>query len=183
MATASAFWVAAQANIDSADLEQRFRALSRQFHPTTSTTRHRRAAGGLERSSYLNDAYRRAAADCAVSISTSSRARAKADEAGEQVPALLEEVFALNEELDEVRERRASTHRPRMEGRLERARVRSRPSACARRTGDALSVQWDALVDRGRGSRRQITKRCGSGVLERNYISNLLAGIERELNA
>src|SRR5258707_10777792 len=46
-------------NIDAADLDQRFRALSRQFHPDyfyNATTAERRAS--LERSSYLNDAYR-----------------------------------------------------------------------------------------------------------------------------
>jgi hypothetical protein len=46
-------------NLDGADLEQRFRALSRQFHPDLFLQRHaaeRRAS--LERSSYLNDAYR-----------------------------------------------------------------------------------------------------------------------------
>src|SRR5712691_2434881 len=46
-------------NLDAADLERRFRALSRQFHPDyfyNSTPAERRAS--LERSSYLNDAYR-----------------------------------------------------------------------------------------------------------------------------
>src|SRR4029077_18365477 len=45
--------------IDAADLGQRFRALSRQFHPDyfyNATISERRAS--LERSSYLNDAYR-----------------------------------------------------------------------------------------------------------------------------
>ena len=46
-------------NLDAADLEQRFRTLSRQFHPDyfyNATPAERRAS--LERSSYLNDAYR-----------------------------------------------------------------------------------------------------------------------------
>src|SRR5258706_13709572 len=46
-------------NIDTADLEQRFRALSRQFHPDyfyNAPPAERRAS--LERASYLNDAYR-----------------------------------------------------------------------------------------------------------------------------
>src|SRR2546421_396578 len=46
-------------NIDIADLEQRFRTLSRQFHPDyfyNAPPAERRAS--LERSSYLNDAYR-----------------------------------------------------------------------------------------------------------------------------
>src|SRR5256885_11549940 len=46
-------------NLDSAEIEQRFRTLSRQFHPDyfyNATPTERRAS--LERSSYLNDAYR-----------------------------------------------------------------------------------------------------------------------------
>src|SRR3954471_20371863 len=46
-------------HIDPTDLEQRFRALSRQFHPDffyNADAVERRAS--LERSSYLNDAYR-----------------------------------------------------------------------------------------------------------------------------
>src|SRR5215467_7183781 len=45
--------------IDMADLEQRYRALSRQFHPDyfyNAAPAERRMA--LEQSSYLNDAYR-----------------------------------------------------------------------------------------------------------------------------
>src|SRR6476661_8336254 len=48
-----------QLNLDAAELERRFRTLSRQFHPDffyNATTGERRAS--LERSSYLNDAYR-----------------------------------------------------------------------------------------------------------------------------
>src|SRR5205814_8354998 len=46
-------------NLDMADFEQRFRTLSRQFHPDyfyNATPAERRAS--LERASYLNDAYR-----------------------------------------------------------------------------------------------------------------------------
>src|SRR5262245_1704984 len=46
-------------NLDGNDLEQRFRRLSRQFHPDffyNASPAERRAS--LERSSYLNDAYR-----------------------------------------------------------------------------------------------------------------------------
>ena len=46
-------------NLDAAELERRFRTLSRQFHPDyfyKASPAERRAS--LERSSYLNDAYR-----------------------------------------------------------------------------------------------------------------------------
>jgi hypothetical protein len=46
-----------------------------------------------------------------------------------------------------------------------------------------LSAQWDALVDRGapQADRRATLERLRERVLERNYINNLLAGIEREI--
>src|SRR6202521_391158 len=53
------FGLTRKLGIDSADLDQRFRFLSRQFHPDyfyNATPAERRAS--LERSSYLNDAYR-----------------------------------------------------------------------------------------------------------------------------
>ena len=100
------------------DLEQRFRALSRQFHPDffyNGTTFEKRAS--LERSSYLNDAYRDAApAGCAgssICCKLEGLAASKNErEASRRVsPALLEEVFALNEELDEIRELRETARR------------------------------------------------------------------------
>src|SRR5438874_2529736 len=53
------FGIPRQLTIDPTNLEQRFRALSRQFHPDffyNAPPAERRAS--LERSSYLNDAYR-----------------------------------------------------------------------------------------------------------------------------
>src|SRR3954466_14101468 len=100
-------------NLDAADLEQRFRALSRQFHPDffyNATPAEKRAS--LERSSYLNDAYR-ALRQPASRIEYlleregvwTAADRGEGGGASKQVPStLLEEVFALNEELDEVRE-------------------------------------------------------------------------------
>ena len=48
-----------QLNLDAAELERKFRTLSRQFHPDFfyNASLHERRAS-LERSSYLNDAYR-----------------------------------------------------------------------------------------------------------------------------
>ena len=46
-----------------------------------------------------------------------------------------------------------------------------------------LSEKWDALVDTGAGQadRRAVLAALRERMLERNYINNLLAGIEREL--
>jgi molecular chaperone HscB len=177
-------------NIDTPDLEQRFRALSRQFHPDyfyNATPAERRAS--LERSSYLNDAYRTVRQPIArveYLLQLEGLAPRSPEEAGKQVPpALLEEVFALNEELDEVRERRASgAPDEEWKGRLERARgpIEAKRDAHEEQLRE-LSAQWDALVDRGapREDRRAILEALRERVLERNYINNLLAGIEREL--
>src|SRR4029078_5803439 len=72
------------------------------------------------------------------------------EHASKQVPpALLEEVFALNEELDEVRELRAGGAAPEdWKGRLGSARA---PIDAKRVEHEAqlqeLSRQWDALLD------------------------------------
>src|SRR5712692_3629429 len=101
--------------LNAAELDERFRALSRQFHPDyfyNATPSERRAS--LERSSYLNDAYRtlKQPISRVAYLLELEGVWTVGDHEGagsKQVPAsLLEEVFALNEELDEVRELRAS---------------------------------------------------------------------------
>ena len=100
--------------LDEAALDERFRVLSRQFHPDyfyNATLSERRAS--LERSSYLNDAYRTLKQPISrmaylLEIEGVWTAGDREGVGSKQVPTLLEEVFALNEELDEVRELRAS---------------------------------------------------------------------------
>jgi molecular chaperone HscB len=187
-------------NLASEELERRFRTLSRQFHPDffyNATPAERRAS--LERSSYLNDAYRTLKQPIARVeyllqlegfIATSSdRGVGLEDAAAKQVvpPALLEEVFTLNEELDEIRDLRASGAPADVwKARLERARG---PIERKRDTHEAqleqLSARWDALLDAKAPitERRPVLEALRERVLERNYINNLLAGIERELAA
>src|SRR6185503_1501504 len=105
-----------------------------------------------------------------------------------QVPAaLLEEVFALNEELDEVRELRAGgAPAEEWQARLHAAR---QPIEVKRveheQQLESLSARWDALLESGapEAERRAVLGALRDRVLERNYINNLLAGIERELTA
>ena len=190
-------------NIDAADLEQRYRALSRQFHPDyfyNATAAERRAS--LGRSSYLNDAYRTlkspvsrieyllklegvmGADSSAEARSGSGRAAAEgfsraAGDAQKVPAALLEEVFALNEELDEIREARAGGAPPGdLRTRAERARqpIEAKREAHERDLKE-LAAKWDATGD------REALAALRDRILERNYINNLLAGIERELTA
>jgi len=176
--------------IDAAQLEQNFRALSRQFHPDYfyhATPAERRAS--LERSSYLNDAYRtlrQPISRIEYLLTIEGMPAGGNGEGGKQVPAsLLEQVFALNEELDEVREMRAGGAAPEQwKPRLERARgpIEARRASHAAEL-QTLSDQWDALLDRqaGPGECRPVLAALRERMLERNYLNNLLAGIEREL--
>jgi molecular chaperone HscB len=182
--------VARKLALDIPALEQNFRALSRQFHPDyfyNATPAERRAS--LERSSYLNDAYRtlrQPISRIEYLLEIEGLPAAGNGEGSTQVPAsLLEDVFALNEELDTVRDMRAAGAAPEQWApRLEEARL---PIERRRATHElelqTLSDKWDALVDSGAGEpdRRAVLSALRERMLERNYISNLLAGIEREL--
>jgi len=181
-------------NLDVADLEQRFRALSRQFHPDyfyNATPAERRAS--LERSSYLNDAYRTlrqpvTRVEYLLSLEGMDRRRAEregeAETENKVPPALLEEVFALNEELDTVRELRAAgAPAEQWKSRLQAAREPiERKRAEHEADLEGLFARWDEVVDSGaEDERRQVLYALRERMLERNYIHNLLAGIEREL--
>ncbi len=166
------------------DLEQRYRALSRQYHPDyfyNASAAERRQA--LERSSYLNDAYRTlknpvTRIEYLLRLEGVLDASSGPESERAKVPAgLLEEVFALNEELDEVREMRSGgAPADEWKARLMRAR---QPIDAKRVEHESqleeLSARWDAEGDRA------VLERLRDRILERNYITNLLAGIEREL--
>ena len=100
---------------------------------------------------------------------------------------LLEEVFALNEELDEIRAERASgAAAETWKARLERARAPVDAKRADHESQlDKLSEQWDTAVDANKGAdeRRAVLTALRDRFLERNYINNLLGGIERELSA
>jgi molecular chaperone HscB len=177
-------------DLDLADLEQRFRTLSRQFHPDyfyNATPAERLAS--LERSSYLNDAYRtlrNPLTRIEYLLGLEGFSTRGSEPGANHVPAaLLEEVFALNEELDEIRAMRAEGAAPETwKPRLDRARapIEAKQAAHEADLRD-LSRRWDALSTGGPndGERRAILESLRERVLERSYLNNLLEGIEREL--
>ena len=176
--------------IDPNELERRFRELSRKFHPDyfyNASPTERLAS--LERSSYLNDAYR--ALRNPVSriehlLAIEGLPSAKSEEGTAKVPpSLLEEVFALNEELDEIRELRESAGDPdTLRARLEKARA---PIDAKReeheRQLQELSTRWDSQENAPASEKRATLDSLRDRLLERNYINNLLASIEREMTA
>ena len=173
--------------VDLQELERRFRDLSRQFHPDyfyNAPPAERLAS--LERSSYLNDAYRTLrspAARIEHLLALEGLPPTTADEGGVTVPpALLEEVFALNEELDEIREQRlAGGEESALRARLEAARapIDRKRDEHERRIKE-LGDRWDAEADAKTAERRATLAALREQLLEQKYIDNLLATIDRE---
>ena len=175
------------------DLEQRFRDLSRKFHPDyyyNAPPAERLAS--LERSSYLNDAYRtlrNPVSRIEHLLAIEGLPSAKSDPssgaghaAGKVPPALLEEVFALNEELDEIREQRESGADPSdLSARLAKARQPiDRKREEHEQQLSELSARWDNQDQAPAAERRATLEALRERLLERNYINNLLATIDRE---
>jgi molecular chaperone HscB len=176
--------------IDLGDLDRRFRALSRQFHPDyfcNATTAERLAS--LERSSYLNDAYRVLKqpldrAEYLLEIEGLPPVGQQHQDARELEPGLLEEVFTLNEELDEIRAARDAGLAPDLlRARSEAARqpVEARAAAQERRL-EELAARWDAQVEAGASpeQRRGTLLALRAVLQERSYIANLLATVNME---
>jgi molecular chaperone HscB len=174
--------------LDTAELDRRFRELSRKFHPDfyyNAPPAERLAS--LERSSYLNDAVRalrNPVTRIEHLLAIEGMPAAKSEDGTAKVPpSLLEEVFALNEELDEIRELREAGGDPeRIRTRLDAARA---PIERRREVHEEqlheLSAQWDRVRDgAGPDEKRRILESLRERLLERNYINNLLATIERE---
>ena len=175
--------------IDATDLERRFRELSRKFHPDyfyNASPTERLAS--LERSSYLNDAYRalkNPATRVEHLLAIEGMPPVKSEDGTAKVPAgLLEEVFELNEELDEIREARESgADAAGLGARLQSARtpIDAKREAHERQL-ESLAAQWDAQLESGSSEARRATlDALRERLLERNYINNLLATIEREV--
>jgi molecular chaperone HscB len=174
--------------IDLKDLEQRFRMLSRQLHPDfyCNATQTERLAS-LERSAYLNDAYRtlRDPADrLEYLLKLEGYAPKGAHGPSALVPAgLLEEVFALNEELEAIQDlREAGAPAEDVKARLDAAR---RPIEGHLQTHDAALADLMARHDRqlvaGETDNRKATlDGLRTLLLERTYLTNLLATVRRE---
>ena len=189
----SFFGLPRKLRLDAPDLERRFRELSRKFHPDyyyNAPPSERLAS--LERSSYLNDAYRVlrnpvARVEHLLAIEGVAPA-GSADPSGSASatkvpPSLLEEVFALNEELDEIREaREAGADAATLRARLEAARrpIDARREAHERQL-EELSARWDSQELAPPAEKRATLEALRERLLERNYINNLLATIEREV--
>ena len=169
-------------------LEQKFLQLSWQLHPDNfvkASELERELS--LKRSSQLNDAYRvlrdpLARVEYLLEIEGQRKEGKKKQQAP---PELLEEVFELNESLDELRDAKSSG--------AELSELKSRLQSTERifqekldevdaQLQDAAKI-WDATVD-GNGDaavHKKIFVRMNDLLNRRSYIRNLVASVAKEL--
>jgi molecular chaperone HscB len=177
--------------IDMNDLEARFHQLSWKLHPDNFV----RASGeerdmSLERGSQLNDAYRALRDPVArVEYLLALEGMRKEGATKQQAPPeLLEEVFDLNESLDELRSARGA-HQDGAELAALRRRLEEAARGFEARLKDvdeqlmAAAREWDATVDSGdTAAGRAALARMNEILNRRSYIRNLVRGVTQELS-
>jgi molecular chaperone HscB len=174
--------------IEMGGLEKKFLQLSWKLHPdnfVNATERERELS--LEQSSQLNDAYRLLRDPVArVEYLLELEGTRKEGEHKQQAPPeLLEEVFELNESLDELREVKVSGGDL---GTL-RARLESAEKNFQEKLGEvdaqlqAAAREWDAAIDAnaGEANRKTIMARLNELLNRRSYIRNLVTNVQKEL--
>jgi molecular chaperone HscB len=167
-------------------LERKFLQLSWKLHPdnfVNATEMERELS--LKRSSELNDAYRTLRDPVGrVEYLLGIEGERKEGEKKQQAPPeLLEEVFELNESLDELREARESGgDLTGLQASLEMARdnfqeklteVDSQLQSAAR--------EWDAALADDAATRKKIMARLNELLNRRSYIRNLVTNVQKEL--
>ncbi|HWO00349.1 MAG TPA: Fe-S protein assembly co-chaperone HscB [Blastocatellia bacterium] len=183
----SFFGLPRKLSIDEADLEKTFYALSRQLHPDyfmNASAEEQQAS--VERSSMLNDAYRTlrdrvARAKYLLSLYGYKEAEKKAP------PDLLEEVFELNMEIEELKAARQTADEDEVaEARaaLEEA-LRSLDERMTRIDERlfALFEEWDRAADEAANEdkRKPVLDRMSELLSQRSYVHNLVQDIKEEL--
>ena len=174
--------------IEMAGLEQKFLQLSWKLHPDNfvNASEEERELS-LKRSSELNDAYRALKDPVArVEYLLAIEGERKEGEKKQQAPPeLLEEVFELNESLDELREAKAAgLELNGMKERLHAAEANfGRKLAEVDAEMQATAKDWDKALDDGADvtARKRIMTRLNEHLNRRSYIRNLVVSVAKEL--
>ena len=188
----SVFALPRKLRIEMAALETKFLQLSWKLHPdnfVNASEAEREAS--LKRSSELNDAYRTlrepvARVEYLLAI---EGARKEGEQKQQAPPELLEEVFDLNESLDELREAKAEGgDLAALKSRLESAQKNFQQKLEQVDTElFAVAKQWDATVDaeaagtNAHAEREAVKSRLNELLNRRSYIRNLVANVQKEL--
>jgi len=155
-------------NIDLADLETRYHALSRKLHPDRYARKSEAERDEAEQNTaLLNDAYRTLKdpvkrAEYVLAEHGLAAAQQSAP------PDLLEEVFELNMALEELRDGDSSV-RPQLEA--------------ARRSFQSMQDQVDANLQKEFEAYPESLPRIRAILNRRNYIRNLLRDVEKALTS
>jgi molecular chaperone HscB len=187
----ASFGLPRKLTLDLDTLEERFHSLSWKLHPD-----HFVRASEVERelslnlSSQLNDAYRTlrdpvARVEYLLSLSGMRKEGQKKQQAP---PELLEEVFELNESLDELREARTAggnaAQMPGLRAKLELAQHKFESSlADVDQELARVSAEWDAALDSSadEATKKKLKERMNEVLNRRSYIRNLVNGVRQEL--
>jgi len=169
-------------------LEKKFLQLSWKLHPdnfVNATERERELS--LEKSSQLNDAYRvlRDPVSRVEYLLELEGARKEGEHKQKAPPELLEEVFELNESLDELREAKSAGN--------DLTALKSRLESAEKNFGEKLGEvdaqlqatarDWDAAIDANAddASRKKLMTRMNELLNRRSYIRNLVVNVQKEL--
>jgi molecular chaperone HscB len=177
--------------VDLSALEQRFHSLSWKLHPDRfAQAPENERQLSLDLTSQLNDAYRTlrepvARAEYLLSLYGMRKEGQKKQQAP---PELLEEVFELNESLDELREARASggssSQMASLRAKLESAQRKFESSlADVDQELARVGTEWDAALDSAANetTAKSLMERMNEVLNRRSYIRNLVNGVRQEL--
>src|SRR5438477_10128203 len=172
--------------IEMGALEQKFLQLSWKLHPdnfVNASEQERELS--LKRSSELNDAYRtlRDPVGRVEYLLGIEGARKEGEHKQQAPPELLEEVFELNESLDELREAKAA--------RSDLAALRSRLESAEKNFQGKLGEvdaqlqvaarEWDGALSGDAATRKKIIAQLNGLLNLRSYIRNLVTNVQKEL--
>ena len=174
--------------IEMSALEKKFLQLSWKLHPdnyVNASAEEREIS--LKRSSELNDAYRTlrepvARVEYLLAI---EGARVEGKSKQQAPPELLEEVFELNESLDELREAKAASgDTTALKQWLESAQGNFQ-SKLEEIDGElqVTAKEWDSAADAGadEANRKAIMTKLNELLNRRSYIRNLVVNVQKEL--
>ena len=181
------FGLSRKLRLDEPELEKSFYALSRQFHPDyfMSASENERQAS-IELSSKLNDAYRTlrdriSRVTYLLSLEGYKEAEKKAP------PDLLEEVFELNIQIEELKAARSAAD----EDEIAQARSALKEALAGLRGKLAVIDEqllwkfedWDSALDRSatESEKRAILDRLSELLSHRSYIRHLVQSMQEEL--
>jgi len=182
--------------IDAAALERTFYRLSRKLHPDLyAQASPNERQWSLDQTSLLNDAYRTlkdpiARTEYLLRLEGVEIEAARSDDGKPKdsrvPPDLLEEVFELNMQLEEMRmNRKMGEDDPQLRADLDKAKAQFEGQLAESDSQlDKLWIEWDAAVDSGNDAAKPGTKDKMVALLDRRrYVRNLVRDVNEALES